>query len=196
MRFATTLTTGPTLEPVILDDVKHFARIEIDADDAEVLQRIKDARVHVENFTRRALINQTITMRIDWCFPDVIELPVGPVQSVTAANFTYVDTDGATTQVATSVYTVDTVSDPGRIYRAFNQTWPTNRLQRQAISVEFIAGYGSAASDVPEPIRLAIMQMVVHWYEHKDPAVLGIGATIVKIPDMAESLLLPYVSFV
>ena len=199
MRFATTVTTAPAVEPITLAEAKDYAKVEVSTDDQLINSLITSARLYVENFTRRALNTQTITMRIDWGFPNVIEL-LPDLQSVTAASFTYVDSDGVTTQVPTATYTVDTASDPGRIYRAFNQTWPTVRLQRQSISVVFIVGYGAsgetpeaARTAVPEPIRTAIKMMVNHTYENRNPHVVTIGGTIVNVPKTVDTLLLPYV---
>ncbi len=193
MRFATTVTTAPKVEPITLAEAKNYAKVEVSDDDTLINKIIiPAARVYAENFTRRALNTQTITMKIDWGFPNVIEL-LPDLQSVTAASFTYVDTDGVTTQVPTATYTVDTVSDPGRVYLAFNQTWPTVRMQRQAISVVYVVRYGDAGTDVPAPIREAIMMLVNHAYENRMPHIVTIGGTIVNVPKSVDALLLPYV---
>jgi len=192
MRFSTTVTTAPAVQPITLAEAKDYAKIEISDDDQLVNSLIKSARLYVENFTRRALNTQTITMKIDWCFPNVIEL-LPDTQSVTAASFTYVDSNGDITQVPTATYTVDTVSDPGRIYLAFNQTWPTVRMQRQAISVVFVAGYGDAGTDIPEDIRTAVKMMVTYHYETRQPHMLTIGGVPVNMPKTVDTLLLPYV---
>ena len=203
MRFATTVTTAPTVEPITLAEAKDYAKIEVSTDDALINDIIiPAARVYAENFTRRAFNTQTITMKIDWCFPNVIEL-LPDLQSVTAGSFTYVNTDGDTTQVPTATYTVDTVSDPGRVYLAFNQTWPTVRMQRQAVSIVYVVGYGAtgetaqaARAAVPAPIREAIMMMVNHAYENRNPHIVTIGGTIVNVPKTVDALLLPYVMLI
>jgi uncharacterized phiE125 gp8 family phage protein len=173
-------------------EARDYAKVEIDDDDVIIDDLIKSSRQWAENYTRKAFINQTWTMKIDWCFPNVIELPVGPLQSVTAAAFTYVDSDGNDTQVPTSVYTVDTNSDPGRIYLAFDQLWPTNRGQRNAITLDFIVGYGIKPNNVPSDIRQAILMMTTYHYEARQPHAMGIGATMVTFPKTVDSLLLPY----
>jgi len=192
MRFATTVTTAPTAEPVTLSEAKDYTKVEVSDDDTLINDLITSARLYVENYTRRALITQTITMKIDWHFPHVIEL-LPDLQSVTAASFTYVDSNGDTTQVPTATYTVDTTSDPGRVYLAYNQTWPTVRMQRQAISVVFVTGYGDNGSSVPEPIRTAIKMMVTYHYETRQPHAQAIGGTIINFPRTVDDLLMPYV---
>ena len=194
MRFATKLKTAPAEEPITVGEARDYAKVEIDTDDVVIDDLIKSSRLWAENYTRRAFINQTLTMKIDWCFPEVIELPVGPVQSVTAAAFTYVDSDGVDTQVPTTVYTTDTTSDPGRIYLAYNQVWPTNRIQRNAITLDFVAGYGIKPNNVPSDIRQAILMMTTYHYETRQPHLLAIGGVPVNMPKTVDSLLLPYVA--
>jgi uncharacterized phiE125 gp8 family phage protein len=58
------------------------------------------------------------------------------------------------------------------------------------IEIAFTAGYGAAASDVPAPIRQALLLLVAHWYEHRDPIEIGTDATI--IPAAVSELLQPY----
>ncbi len=194
MRFATTLTTPAAEKVISVGEARDYAKIEIDDDDDIVDEVIISATQWAEDFTRRAFLTQTHTMVIDWCFPECIELPISPVQSVTAANFTYVDATGATTQVPTSVYELDIISDPARIYLAYDQDWPENRIQRNAISIEFVAGYGVKPTQVPAPIRQAIRMMVVHHYETRQPSIVTIGGAIVNVPKTVDSLLLPYVN--
>ena len=128
-----TLVTAPTVEPVTLAEAKAHVNAEEHHDDDDYIQTlITVAREWCENFTRRAFNTQTWDVFLDR-FPsagDVIELPLGKLQSVTDTGFTYVDTDGNTTQVSTAVYTVDTDSEPGRVYLAYNQSWPSIRDSR------------------------------------------------------------------
>ena len=112
-----------------------------------------------------------------------------PLQSVTAAAFTHVDTAGNTTQVSTSVYTVDTDSEPGRVYEAYSQTWPSTQEQPNAVRCRFVAGYG-AASAVPAPIKQAIKILISQWYEFREPVI--VGGTPSVVPMTVEALLRPY----
>ena len=196
MKFSQNVTTAPETQPITVGEARDYAKVEIDDDDSIIDDLIKSSTQWAENYTRRAFLTQTITMKIDWTFPNVIELPVGPVQSVTAASFTYVDADGDTTQVPTSVYTVDTDADPGRVYRAFNQVWPTNRLQRKAISLVFVAGYGLKPANIPSDIRQAILMMTTYHYETRQPHMLTIGGVPVNMPKTVDALLLPYKDWV
>lgn len=187
------VATAPASEPISLGEAKVHARVDHSDEDDLINSAISAAREYVEDYIRRKLITQTLRMKIDWTFPGVIELPFPPVQSVTAAAFTYVDTNGDTTQVDTDVYTVDTQSQPGLVFEAYNQTWPTVRIQRQAVSIDWIAGYGDDPEDVPFQLRQAVLMMTTHMYEARQPHVLTIGGAIVDIPKTVDDLLQPYV---
>ena len=52
------------------------------------------------------------------------------------------------------------------------------------------AGYGDEASDVPAPIRHAIKLLVAHWFEQREPVVLGSAPQ--EVPGTVAGLLLPY----
>lgn len=58
------------------------------------------------------------------------------------------------------------------------------------IEIAFEAGMGDAPGDVPEPIRHAILLLVAHWYEHRDP--MEIGTVGAAIPAAVSDLLKPY----
>lgn len=192
MEYSAYTSTAPTVEPLTIDEAKDYAKIEVNDDDKLIRSLIKSSRIYAENYTRRALLTQTVTMNVDWGFPCEIMLPVGPSQSVTSVS--YVDTNGDSQTLSGSTYTADTDFDPGRIYLAYNQTWPTVRCQRKTITVVYQAGYGDASTDVPEQILTAIKMMVVHQYENRQPHVLTVGGVLVSVPDTVNDLLLPYVA--
>ncbi len=48
----------------------------------------------------------------------------------------------------------------------------------------------SSRNDVPAPIRQALLMLVAHWYEHRDP--LEIGSAAAQIPGGISELLMPY----
>lgn len=185
---ALTLVTAPAVEPITLDDAKRHLRVDESDEDGHILALISAARAYAENFTRRALITQTWDATFDG-FPRVFSIERPPLQSVTAASFTY-DLNGTMTQVPTAVYTVDTDSEPARVYESYGQSWPTPRIIQNAVRMRFVAGYGDSPEDVPEPIRHAIRLMVSHMHEHREPVVAGVS--LASVPMSIEYLLMPY----
>ncbi len=59
-----------------------------------------------------------------------------------------------------------------------------------AFEIAFTAGYGDEPTDVPAPIRQALTLLVAHWFERREPVVLGVGAQ--EVPTTVAGLLLPY----
>lgn len=127
----------------------------------------------------RALLTQSWAYSID-DFADRIRLPLAPVQSVNS--ITYIDAYGVEQTLASSVYrlTCTTSWDP-TISPAYDQTWPETRDQAEAVTINFVAGYGDALADVPAPILQAIRMLAAHWHASREavafmtPAELPLG---------------------
>lgn len=146
--------------------------------DTEFARLIAAATKLVEHDSDRALINQTWNLYLD-AFPAggdpiVIErIPVGSISSVK-----YYDGDDALQTWDSANYYTDLNSAPGRILPGSGVAYPATKFARpNAVDVEFVAGYGSASTDVPEEARHAIALLVSHWFEHRD-AVGNVGSEI------------------
>jgi uncharacterized phiE125 gp8 family phage protein len=143
------------------------------ADDTYIGALIDVAIAHLdgpEGYLRRALCTQTWkTYRAD--FPRTYprapwRLPAPPLQTVTAIQ--HIDRDGATQTVDASTYIVVAPhGGAGYIQLKDGETWPADVEDRaDAISVEFVAGYGVAAS-VPKPIVQAMLLLIGEWYSNR-----------------------------
>lgn len=189
----------PAIEPVSLAEAKAHLRVDFTDDDALIQSLIRAAREYIETATERSLITQTWKLTLD-AFPaippsaltwqgtfDQFRLPYPPLQSVTS--IVYTDAAGAPTTVSSSVYVVDTVSEPGRIALATGQTWPTNSLQTvNGVAVTYIAGYSSVGL-VPQSIRQAILLTAGHWYENRETVVSDTRVAALEVP-MAATMLI------
>jgi uncharacterized phiE125 gp8 family phage protein len=211
------LTVPPAAEPVALADAKLQARIDTTADDSLVTNLVTGARQWAEQYTGRALVNQTWQMWLD-LWPAAVEewwdgvrdgpvtgldritfisLPRPPLVSVNSVQ--YFDNTDAGTVWPSSNYFVDTVRQPGRLALRLGATWPVPSRLANGIMIEYIAGYGSDGTNVPEPIKTAIRQLFAHWYEHRGEATMtsmGRGMTsafnAVNVPIVIQGLLDPY----
>ena len=181
-----TRTSDPAREPIALSDARAHLRVEEDDEDAHIAGLIAAARDWAEGFTRRAFITQTWELHLDG-FPKCIRVPRPPLQSVTSIQ--YVDSAGVSQTLSTSVYTVDTDAEPGLIYPAYSQTWPTTRQIPKSVTVTFVAGYGADPADVPDPIRHAIKLHVSRLYEIREPQITG---TIITDTRADEAIARPY----
>jgi len=157
------------VEPVSVDEAKAHMRVDIADDDALIAGLLKAARVYVEDHCRRKLISQSLTATLtDWNETGDFEivLPFPPLVSVTSVK--YYDTAGTLQTWASANYAVDTYATPGRIREAYGVTWPEQRDIENAIQIVYVAGYGSTAASVPEPLKLAIKMLAAHWYENRE----------------------------
>lgn len=180
------LVTPPTEEPVTLADACAHLRVGVGDDDATVSALVTAARQHLDGadgILGRAICTQTWRLTLDALPRAGVRLPLLPVASV--ASIEYVDGDGATHPLAADQYTLT----GSRIVPAYGVTWPTPRAQADAVTVEFVAGYGGAA-DVPGPIKQAILLLVGHWYDNR--SAINVGNIVQEIPLAVNALIAPY----
>lgn len=183
------LQTAPTTEPVTTAEAKTHLRVTISDDDTYIGTLITVARRHVETITGRALINQTWDYFLDNFPPgDKIVIPLPRLSSVTSVKYT--DKDNVQTTFAASKYIVDTNNEPGQIVLAYGESWPTFTPRPiNAVEIRFVAGYGSGAANVPEGIKQAMLLLIAHWYENREPVT---DMNMKEIPETVNALLWPY----
>ncbi len=172
----------PPVYPVSLDEIKIHLRVIDNTDDMLISQLILAAVSWAELFQRRLFISRAVTMKMEE-FPAEIRPCFSPLVSVGAIK--YIDTAGAEQTLSSANYRVDTDTEPGRITEAYGCSWPAIRQVTGAVTVEYTAGYGSAA-DVPDDIKSAIMLLVGHWYENRSTIA---ESQNIKVPQAAKALL-------
>ena len=183
------LTTAPASEPVSLAEAKAHLRVDATDEDTLINTLITAARTHLEVTLSRAFITQTWTWWRDaWPAARRLALPIAPVQAVSAVR-AYAADDTATTLDAAS-YSLDAASDPARIVLGQGVSWPPVGRAANGAEIVFTAGYGAAPADVPAPLRQAILLLVAHWYERREPVLVGERGA--EIPEGIGALLAPY----
>lgn len=180
-------TVAPKLEPVSLQEMKDHLRIT-HADDMGLIEgQVMAARLFVEGWLGRQMIQATYELARD-CFPgqrlqhlpddrsgyrrsySKIDLPWPPLVSV--SGITYIDNDGATQTLDTSIYTVDTYREPGAVHLAWGKSWPSVRIQPNAVKVTYLAGHADAES-VPAMDKHLIKLVAGDLYEHRETIITG-----------------------
>jgi len=189
VRYSLEVYPAPALEPVTRAEAKTHLRVDHADEDALIDTLILAARKHCETICRRAFVEQTLLLRCDG-FPAKFRLPRPPFISIAADGLKYYNGSGVLTTLAAAQYQADTKSLVGRIVPAYGCSWPSARGQTDDVQVTYKAGYGATAASVPEPIRLAILFLIGHWYEHRESVV--IGANVGTVPDTVEALLADY----
>jgi uncharacterized phiE125 gp8 family phage protein len=191
--------SGPSVEPVTLAEAKAHLRIDSTDEDTLVGYLVAAAREYIEEQTRLSLVATRWRYRLEG-FPEDngdIELPRRPMILSTNANkslsspvvrywqgteveeiFLLDQTDG---DFLAATGTPPTV----RLYNAW--FWPFLTTWRPLpVEIEYTAGYGVDGTNVPRPLKLAILLLVGHWYMNREAASNEAG---LPIPFSVENIL-------
>src|SRR5688572_17328214 len=177
------LTSGPAEEPVTVAEAKAHLRIDGTAEDILIASLILTSRLHIEAALGLALIKQGWRLTLDrwpepeWSKDGAVRFPLRPVSAITSV--TVRDAEGVPTVVPNTEYVLDGDGVLPRLVPR-NGKWPAPGLAANGIEIEFEAGIGDEADAIPQPIRHAVLLLVAHWYEHRDP--LEIGSAAAAIP--------------
>jgi uncharacterized phiE125 gp8 family phage protein len=179
------LLAAPAAEPLSLAEAKAFLRIETADEDPLIAALISAARLHVETRTGLALLTQSWRMVLD-CWPANGRIAARPVPLQALAAARVFDFDGEARAVDLRAFVVDA----GRSTLSFMPwTLPVPTRIAAGIELDITAGFGDAASDVPEPLRHAIRLLVAHWHENRAAVA---GMEIAPAPAGAAALIAPY----
>lgn len=207
--------TPPSGEPVTLAAAKSHLRLETALDDDYVNVLIAAARSYVEEACWRVMLAQTWELvlpgflgedrfelgerdRRGFSWPVVssstsrflpyIELPRGQTDSLASDAVKYIDANGVQQTLAASVYTLDNVNVPARVRLAYDQAWPMTRDQWDAVRIQYVVGWASAAA-VPAPLIQAMLILIAAMYEFRTPEV---EAVLAKVGFSVDALMQPY----
>lgn len=162
------LIGAPAIEPVSLADAKSWLREDGSQEDELIQALIVAARMTLEAYTRRFFITQSWRLVLD-CWPSTVAtsttlcIPFAPFQSVTAIRV--FDANDAPQTLNAVTYRAPNSTEGGRIN--FTSAPPAPGRAIDGIEIDFIVGYGSLASDLPQPLRQAILTLVAQWREHR-----------------------------
>ena len=174
------LKTAPAVEPVTLEEAKLHLKVDGAEDNTLIVALITTARELAERETKRAFITQTWQMILDVA-PHIIEIPKPPLQSA-GISIKVLDSVGEESLVDPDNYMIDASQNSyGRIMPILGSTWPYHRGFASFI-VEFKAGYGNAATDVPEALKQAILQLIAHLYENRESSDIPGGVKMLLWP--------------
>jgi len=175
-----TLVTGPTAEPLSDADVKLNLRVKTATENDTVTRLIAASRGMAEEYLSRRLINSTWELVLPY-FPgnsdEPLPLPYPPLSSVTSV--IYRDTDGTSQTWSSSKYTVTAPSgdnaNRGSVVPINGETYPSTQQRIDAVTVRYVAGYGSAETDVPNDIQTGMHLLISHLFENREAIATGGG---------------------
>lgn len=167
-----TLVSAPATPLLSLAEAKEHVRVDHTDDDTFLESVVAAANGWMDGeagILGRALITQT--WRLTLSAPPrgrFLSLPVPVVQSVSSV--AYFDETNTEQTFAADNYRLISHPEHGLIELADGANWPNTYRRGDAMSVDFVAGYGDTATDVPQPIRHAAALLAVHWYENREAA--------------------------
>jgi len=166
------LITPPAVTPVSVAQCKEHLRIEHSDHDALLVDMVEAATNSAEKYTGRSFVRRTYEQRLA-TFSAVMSLYRPNLISVNS--FKYIDDQGVEQTLDASEYVVDTFSEPGRVYLAYDKQYPSVRFERGAVRINYDAGYqdsGASPADltdrIPGAIKIAIKMFTGHFYEARE----------------------------
>ena len=170
------IRSAPAVEPVTLEEQKAWSAVDGTAHDGLLSDLIKATRELAELYTGRAFISQGWTLhaaQFDDTRP-LIKIPLPPLISVDEVRA--IGRDGTATAIDPTGYMVLGQGDYGELILTDSNP--------ERLEVDFVAGYGAAAGDVPAALRLAIKAWANAAYESRVPSA--------KPPEAVAGLLDPF----
>ena len=179
----------PAINPVSLSEAKLDCRVDHDAEDSLIESLISAATAFADapnGVIGKALISQQWALSVKYSDRYArIDLPVTP--AVEIDSISYFDPENIEQSLSPENFYLYGEEDWAYIEPKLGTNWPATADRLDAITITYTAGFGEAATDVPETIRQLIRLMIVHWYTNRSAVVTGTIAT--QIPMAAQSLI-------
>jgi len=149
---------APGSEPLLLEEAKLYLRVTHDDEDVLINDLIVAARMTAEQWLKRSLITQSWKVAYDDYVPECVQLPMGPVNSITSV--TIVNRDTTTQTVNSSLYNLNAAQDS----IAFQSSIIGFRVE-----IVYAAGYGTAGS-IPQPLKLGMLAHIASMFDYRGEA--------------------------
>jgi hypothetical protein len=193
-------TVAPASEPVTVAELRLWAKLDDYGDDATLTRMLKTARIWVERATGRALITQTWTATLDrwprerplftldaypapydggpWPYTELMSSPPYAIRLAPEpiASISSVSLDG------TALDSANYALREGRDLRVKRSVDDSTYELGGGIVITFVAGYGAAGTDVPQPLTDAILIAAAAQVEDR----------VASMPEAALALCEPY----
>lgn len=148
--------TTPAVLPVTLAELRAHCRIDLTADDAELLRYLRSAVASVERDTGRQLVSARYRYSLaSWPTGRLgkLKLPRAPLQAV--SRIRYLDQDGDRQTLSALAYATISDEEPGAVLPVYGDSWPSCRVYPGSIEVEYWAGCAANVTDVTDDVLTA-----------------------------------------
>lgn len=151
-------TAGGAALPFVLDDLKLHLRVPDDAEDPAILNIGETAAAEIEQFAQIALVTQTIRLTIFNPSREYgLSLPIGPVA----------DEDVPTVTIDSKAFTAFDFVGGNRPFIRWLADY--HDLTPSRMTIEYQAGFGATAADVPPDLAQALMDQAALHYDGRSP---------------------------
>jgi len=174
----------PLIEPLELDYTKTFLRVDGDDENTLIGDLISSARQRVEALIGTSLITRRRVYRSDKIYNSTLFVNHSPIVAIHAVHVR--SEDGEVTEIALENISINLKTKPVSLRTHPRRDWASFGSDICQVEVELGAGYGEDPSDIPMPIRQAMLLLIADAYEHR-----GQGDRP-AVPMMVDALLMPY----
>jgi uncharacterized phiE125 gp8 family phage protein len=175
--------SGTPASVISTADLKAHLRVT-HSDEDTMIEAMREAAIrYVENFCNVRIGSRSVVFHYNG-YPSRLELPIGPVTSVTG--ITIATGDGTADTIPTTDYFVTLGRDPMMIEFSNPRSGFEDTFRKLNVS----ASVGYTEADTPGPMVHAIKLLVAHMYELRQPEITGTITTKLKLG--IEALLNPY----
>lgn len=185
---ASFLVSAPAVEPVTVEEAKAHMRVDSTSDDTLIASLIEVARSQSETELSRAFIHQSWRLTLDqWPQTRCLALPRAPAETI--STITYYDRDGMPAMLASEAYQLAGQAVPPHVVFDHSYLPAVDQDHLNGVEIDYVAGYGAAASDVPAPLRHAILLLTAHLYETREAA---LSQSLMITPKGYDALIAPF----
>lgn len=147
-------------QQILTADLRAHCRIDGTDEDALLVGFLAAAVAHAEHYTGRSIGSQTLELALDEFPAGPIELPQGPVTSITSIK--YIDESEVEQTLSSTLYTLDDYSIKCWAIPAVDTEWPDTLACANAVKVRYVAG------TLPAAVKSALLLTVGHLYENRE----------------------------
>lgn len=176
-----TCTEDPQIfdEPLDLDTVRQYLRVDGNDEDDLISSLISAAREQAELLQGRVLVRKQFDLSFDYWPGYRIELAT-PTVSVDLVQYT--TSDGSTVNLNEGVdYLVDLRKKPAIIVPPLSSTWPWfSPLPSSSVLIRFTAGYASDDyqfwNGAGAALKAGMLLLISAWFNNRLPFATGVSA--------------------
>jgi uncharacterized phiE125 gp8 family phage protein len=180
MDYALSLVTAASERAVTVSLAKQHLRVD-HADEDELIGNLVDLAIDtIEQSCNTSLVTQTWDMILPRFPCGSFYLPRSPVASITS--ITYYDIANVLQTLTLATYVDQLLSaKPAELHLKYGYSWPCTYSRPNAVTVRYVAGFGTEAA-VPPALKAAALMLVGDLYENRSSVITGtISAEIAAV---------------